>query len=215
MKELREIQVLAQEKLTEDVYYLRLEKREAFLPGQLISLSHHPQDSPRHYSLASGTGDDHWGILYNRVEQGLLTPQLSQLVKGDPLYASSPFGEFLMPEGGAVWIGTGTGIAPFHGMIRSGLRENITLLHGARRGKDFYFRREFLEALGANYIPCATVEQGEGFYQGRLTAYLREEFDFPDKPYMLCGSTQMVITVRELLLEKGVPFDKIVSEIYF
>jgi len=53
------------------------------------------------------------------------------------------------------------------------------------------------------------------FYPGRLTRDLEEEFSFPDIIYYLCGSSAMVVDIREILLAKDVDFNKIVSEIYF
>jgi predicted ferric reductase len=44
------------------------------------------------------------------------------LKPGDRLYVSHPYGQFLRPtqEKNVGWIATGTGIAPFRSMMRSG-----------------------------------------------------------------------------------------------
>ena len=37
----------------------------------------------------------------------------------------------------------------------------------------------------------------------------------PVLKYYLCGSAEMVVDTRDILIEKGIPFENIVSEIYF
>ena len=37
----------------------------------------------------------------------------------------------------------------------------------------------------------------------------------PCLKYYLCGSAEMVVEIRDILIEKGIPFDRIISEIYF
>jgi ferredoxin--NADP+ reductase len=36
-----------------------------------------------------------------------------------------------------------------------------------------------------------------------------------DQKYYLCGSAEMVVESREILISKGIPFNNIVAEIYF
>ncbi|WP_028974367.1 ferredoxin--NADP reductase [Spirochaeta cellobiosiphila] len=212
----QEITVLEQIALTQDAYYIKLQKPSQAIPGQLVSLSIKSEEPFRHYSLASGTQDDHWGILYKEVEGGWLTPRLSQIGAGDTLWVTEPFGEFLLPQdNNIIWIGTGTGVAPFRAFINSTIDKNVTFLHGARSKEDFYFHQDFAAHLGDNYICCSSLDVHPDYYQGRLTKYITEEFDLIDGTYMICGATEMVIAVREILLDKGVPFDKILSEIYF
>ncbi len=74
-------------------------KREfRFRPGQLVALSVAPEGPQRIYSIVSGAQDEDLGVLFNRVEDGRITPILATLRPGDPLYASAPFGTFLADE---------------------------------------------------------------------------------------------------------------------
>lgn len=208
--------IIGQEEIAVDVFYIRLERQGDFIPGQLLALSDRPDSVPRYYSIASGVHDDYWGILYNKVEDGWLTPRLSALQNSDSLYRSDPFGEFIPDKSSMVWIATGTGIAPFYSMLRSGLAADSTILiQGARRRKDFYFYDDFLSSLNTRYIPCSSTLKEPGFYPGRLSQYLQKEFIFPQSRYYLCGSSAMVVDIRDLLLSKGVDFNMITSEIYF
>jgi len=101
-------------------------------------------------------------------------------------------------------------------MLRSGKGENKILIHGNRYLEQFVFFDEFSDKPGGNYIRCCSAESHMGVYPGRVTAYL-EELQLPDPglKYYLCGSAEMVVDTRDLLIEKGIPFDHIISEIYF
>jgi len=208
--------VLGQEEIAPGVFYIRLARTGDFIPGQLLALSKEAGGDLRYYSLASGLDDDFWGILYDRVAEGRLTPVLSEMTPGDVLYVSEPFGDFLPRKSSMVWIGTGTGIAPYYSMLRSGLAgDSVIMIHGARKREDFYFYDSFRNSLGDRYIPCSSQSEEPGFYPGRLSRYLNEEFSFPDSTFYLCGSSSMVVDIRDILVARGVDYNRIISEIYF
>lgn len=100
-------------------------------------------------------------------------------------------------------------------MLRSGLSENKKLIHGVRYLNQFYFEDELEWALGENYIRCCTKENSCDTFPGRVNQYLANIDQFPPVNYYLCGSAIMVVDVRDLLIEKGVPFSNIFAEIYF
>lgn len=208
--------VLNNSTLKEGVHYLKIETRFSFLPGQVIAIALKQEDEPRLYSIASGTDDNYLGILFDINPVGELTPKMALLKPGDQLYISEPFGKFLCEETPAMWIATGTGIAPFFSLAKSGKLNNIILLHGSRTIDAFFFQDFFNDTLHENYLRFCTTEEGKGIYSGRLTQYLQDRKQLPTNyKYYLCGSSQMVIDVREILIKKGIPFDHIIAEIYF
>jgi ferredoxin--NADP+ reductase len=214
------IRLIYREEIAQEVYYIKLERLEDFTPGQLLALSDSPGGDVRYYSIASATRDEYWGILYNKMNEGWLTPWLSRLQKGDILYTSLPFGEFLPRRFPMVWIATGTGIAPFHSMTGSGCADEDTILiHGARQKEDFYFYEDFRQELKSRYIACSSTSEQPGLYPGRLSRYLEEEFSYRESPeerrFFLCGSSAMVVDIRDLLLSEGGDCGMITSEIYF
>ncbi len=215
-KKLYPVNVIKNSPLKKDVYYLQVSYSHEFKPGQVVALALNPEDDPRLYSIASGKDENGISILFDINPDGELTPTLAQLKEGDQIYISEPFGKFLCQETPAMWIATGTGIAPFVSIVKSGNGENVTLLHGSRRLDAFYFQDLFHEHFGKNYLRFCTSEKAEGIIEGRLTQYLKDQDSLPDNyMYYLCGSSQMVIDVREILIEKGIPFDRIIAEIYF
>jgi ferredoxin--NADP+ reductase len=175
-----------------------------------------PGDTPRMYSIASGTHDAEVWILYDLRPQGQLTPNLSQLRAGDPIFASPPSGNFYGSAQPSFWIASGTGIAPFVSMWRSGLNKDKTLIHGGRFLHSFYFEELFANASGIRYIRCCSQQSGEGVYHGRLTQWLQEQPDLPaNLKYYLCGSAEMVVDARDVLIGKNISYDSILAEIYF
>ncbi len=215
-KELFPVEIIENKLLKKDVHFLKIVKKFDFKPGQVIAVASTPNDEPRLYSIASGKNKNYLGILFDIKHDGYLTPQLATLKTGDTIYISEPFGKFLCEQKPAMWIATGTGIAPFISLTESDNYQNTTLVHGARTLDSFFFEDLFVKSLKDNYKRFCTTEEGEGIYHGRLTTYLKQQNNLPaDYKYYLCGNSQMIIDVREILIEKGVPFDHIIAEIYF
>jgi ferredoxin--NADP+ reductase len=101
-------------------------------------------------------------------------------------------------------------------MIRSGKADNKVLIHGVSYANQFYFEDFLKEELGDKYIRCCSREQAEGCFSGRVTDYLQRLPDLPkgDK-YYLCGQALMVVEVRDLLIQMGIPYGQIYAEIFF
>lgn len=186
-----------------------------FTAGQVVKIGIDLDTPPRIYSICSGEKEDNVDVLFNIKEGGLLTPKLATLIPGEKIFASEPYGTFLGNNDPAWWIATGTGIAPFYSMLKSGFGKNKKLIHGVRHLNQFYFEDELEYKLGENFIRCCSKEQSCDVYYGRVTNYLSEITKFPDIKYYICGSAIMVVEVRDLLIEKGIPFENIFAEIYF
>jgi len=196
-----------------------------FLPGQNVNLALEPSGPARSYSVASGPADPVMEVLFDVVPGGLLTPRLAALRPGDPLYVSEAFGGFVDDERPATWIAAGTGVAPFASLVRSGLAAGKILVHAGRSPEGFYFRELFAARLGPRYFPCRTragaagaaggTAEAGGVRAGGLLGWLRDNELPPDRRYLLCGSTRMVVAIREQLIARGVPFANILAEIYF
>jgi ferredoxin/flavodoxin---NADP+ reductase len=176
------------EQLSPGFYLIGFKRSFNFVAGQVIGISLREDNARRLYSICSGENEEEIRILYKVVEDGYLTPQLSDLEAGDTIWISPPGGVFTSNTEPAIWIATGTGIAPFYSMVRSGLGKNKILLE----------------------------ESNESVYAGRVSSYLEEQADLnPDLKYYICGSAEMVVEIRDLLIGKGIPFSHIISEIYF
>jgi ferredoxin/flavodoxin---NADP+ reductase len=208
--------VLENKMIADGAYLLHFEREFDFEAGQVIALGVTPEIAPRLYSIAGGEQDPMAEILYTEKSNGELTPLLSPLKPGERLMVSEPFGKFTKVSQSAVYVAAGTGIAPFMSMIRSGKAPGATLIHGASYPEYFYYADELEKLLGRNYIPCCSRSTDERFYNGRVTRFL-EQWDKTGraKKYYLCGSAEMVVETRDVLISRGVPFDAIEAEIFF
>lgn len=214
--QLYEETVTGNEEISPGVFVISYKRTHDFIPGQVVRIGVDRLQPPRIYSICSGNHEDEIRVLFNIKEDGYLTPKLASLIPGDQILVSKPYGSFIGDDQPAHWIATGTGIAPFYSMFQSGQFENKTLIHGARHLNQFYFEDQLDWALGKNYVRCCSQEQSCDVFPGRVTDYLQTLNDLPkDQRYYLCGKAIMVVEVRDLLIEKGIPFANIVAEIYF
>lgn len=203
-------------RIAEGAHLLALDRPFDFVPGQVVGLAAAEGDTPRLYSIASGTAQPEIEILFDVAPEGRLTPALARLAPGDTVRCSRPFGAFRSAPGPGFWICTGTGLAPFLSMYRSGASEGKTLIHGSRSPEGFFFQDELAAAMGERYVRCCSRVAAPGLYHGRLTSYLESRPALPSQAeYMLCGHSEMIAAVREILLARGVPFDRVLSEVYF
>jgi ferredoxin--NADP+ reductase len=201
--------------LIEKHYLYTFDRVTQFIPGQALSLALSDDGEERYYSIASPPGTA-LSILFNLVEEGSLTPELARKGVGDTLWLSPPFGTFYTHQRPITMVATGTGIAPFLCMVKSHKdTQGIQLIHGARKKTDFLFSEIFMSKLADQYIRCASMDDSPGLYPGRLTNYLQETPLDPTRHFLICGSPEMVVNVRELLIGKGVKHEHILSEIYF
>ncbi|MBN2774391.1 MAG: oxidoreductase, partial [Prolixibacteraceae bacterium] len=193
---LAEVRITKHVEISTDVFLLSFKRKFDFIPGQVIKLGIDSENPPRIYSICSGDIDDDISILYNVKEDGFLTPRLAAKIPGDKILVSEPYGSFVGSKTPAWWIATGTGIAPFYSMFRSGLSDNKKLIHGVRYLNQFYFEDDLDWALGDNYIRCCSAESSCDVFRGRVTDYLKT-VDLPsDNRYYICGKALMVVEVR-------------------
>ena len=215
-RQLHSTDVLDIKSIATDVYVLSFRRDFSFTAGQVIAIDVEPNGTPRLYSIASSEDDENIEILFDEKPEGKLTPMLSKLKTGDKVYVSEPFGKFQCKEDKAWWIASGTGIAPFLSMARSGMTSGKTLIHGARYDENFYFSELLERLMGESFIRCCSQQENTQHYAGRLTQWIRAKDKLPsDTSFYLCGSPEMVVEVRDLLISKGVSFKNIISETYF
>ena len=214
--ELKPVCITDNVEISPNVFVISWKRENDFNPGQVIKIAADPHEPPRIYSICSGNKEEELSVLFNVKPSGILTPKLAHIKPGDEIFVSSPYGSFTCDETPAYWISTGTGIAPFYSMIRSGRFKNKKLLHGVSFANQFYFEDFLMKELGDHYIRCCSREKTGNFYHGRVTDYLLGLTEFPkEDKYYLCGQALMVVEVRDLLIQKGVPYHQIFAEIFF
>ncbi len=213
--QLKEYSLTGNMEISPGVHLITFRRPWSFLPGQVVKIALNNNHPPRIYSLCSGSNERHAAVLFNIKEDGLLTPKLAALIPGEKILVSEPYGSFLGTAEPAWWIATGTGIAPFYSMLRSGLGKNKKLIHGVSFLNQFYFEDELEEAFEDNYVRCCSRESSCNTFPGRVNDYISGLEKLPDVKYYLCGKALMVVEMRDLLISRGIPFENIQAEIYF
>jgi ferredoxin--NADP+ reductase len=138
-----------------------------FVAGQYLALGVRIDDRvvQRPYSTASdpAAADSH-EFLVRRVPDGALTPRLWTLPVGARVHLGPPKGTFTLVAGDRkphLFVATGTGIAPFLGMLRTLARRpeppRTILLHGAARVEDLVCGDDVADlvagGLSITYVP--------------------------------------------------------------
>jgi len=191
-----------------------------FVPGQFVSLTHtiDGKEITRPYSIASKPGGNRFDLCLNLVEDGLFSPWLFSLEPGDEIETSAPLGFFVLrnPQHDALFVATGTGIAPIRSMLEAWLGQDdprqLTLLYGVRYEYGLLYREEFEELARKhpNFDFRPTLSRPEPMWRGRtghVQAHLVEAVvERPDMDVYICGLKAMVDDVRALL--KGMGFDR-------
>jgi ferredoxin-NADP reductase len=191
-----------------------------FIPGQFVSIQQPKPDGKTHtraYSLASAPcAAPTFDLCLNRVERGFLSNWLCDLELGATVQLHGPHGMFTLrqPQQDCVFIATGTGIAPFRGMLQS-LFENpeqvhrceYWLVYGTRFEDGLHYRDDFLaiERAHPNFHYVPTLSRGGTEWRG-LRGYVQDHVRDVvgarhDMQAYICGLHQMVDANRKLLKE--------------
>jgi len=215
-EELMQVSTVKVDRIGPNGYQLTTVRPFEFIPGQVVKLTSDHSLAPRLYSIASGNKETTLKFLFDLKTDGELTPLLSKLMPGDKIWMSKPFGEFTCDNEPAVWVASGTGIAPFLSMAFSGNTNNKKLIHGGRNEENFFFKNELRDLLGDGYIQCLSGPEREGIFHGRTTDYLKTDKNISlSLKYYLCGNPEMVVDTRDILLARGIAYENIHAEIYF
>lgn len=192
----------------------------SFAPGQFVSFTEvlGGKKITRPYSIASAPAGNRFELCLNMVEEGLFSPFLFEMKPGATVEMSAPLGYFVFkkPPRDAIFVATGTGIAPFrsmlHGHLNPGEAQNVTLIFGVRYEHSLMYRKEFeeLELRYPNFHFWPTLSRPEPEWKGRtghVQKHLLEAIgDRRDVDVYICGLKMMVDDVRAIL--KGLGFDR-------
>jgi NAD(P)H-flavin reductase len=118
------------------------------------------------------------------------------------MHSASGYFLFHASQRPAVFVATGTGIAPFVAYARAGIKGAL-LLHGVRRHQDLYYRRE-LEGCVKRYVACLTQAlpskpQTDNEFRGQVDDYIRNHLRPGAYDFYVCGHRQMIQTVTHLV----------------
>jgi ferredoxin--NADP+ reductase/benzoate/toluate 1,2-dioxygenase reductase subunit len=216
-KNTRISKILEIRKLTDTAFVLRFEKHDLnFTAGQHIALGLPEIIDTREYSIYSASQDEAFEVLIKEVEDGYMSPRFGKMNVGDKLKVMKPVGYFtILPENLTtkkfVFIASGTGIAPFHSIVKSNPEIDYTILHGIRTGEEAYERSEY---NAGRYVACSSRDD-KGDFNGRVTKYLQENPIDVNAIYYLCGNYEMIDDAYGILEKAGVKPENLKAEVYF
>ena len=199
-------------------FILTLERnRLAFTAGQCVNIGLPQTGINREYSTYSGEDDPHLEFLIKEVEGGQLSTKFRQLKPNDYVEIDGAYGQFTISRHmreqnpAFIFVGTGTGIAPFRSFVRTHDLIDYQVIHGVRENSEAYGWDGIpLE----KYKPCVSQEQGD-FYSGRVTDFLCRYPQSDQAIYFLCGNRNMINDVYDLLREQKVSGSSIITETFF
>lgn len=188
-----------------------------FSAGQTIRFIHDGVE--RYYSLTSGPDDPTLSLCVRFVEKGTFSVVLSTAEPGTQFRFTGPHGYFTFKPSRrqAIFIATGTGIAPFVSIAGSGVG-GFMLLHGVSYMEDLYYQDRF-RSISEKYIPCVSNTsakdlQPHGFFHGRVTDYIVRNLPAAQYDFYLCGRQEMIRDVMHLVDERF-PGSLIYTEVFF
>jgi len=214
---LRRHKIISVRNLTDLTFVIRLERNNLqFQTGQFVMLKNLNSPAKREYSVYSGEKDDYLEVLVREIERGKVSGRLKKLKTGAEIEVEGPFGFFKFnPEKFTsqrfLFVATGTGISPFHSFVRTFPELDYQLVHGVRYKEEAYEHTDFhVEKVSL----CLSGAAGGDFY-GRVTDYLFTQKIDRETNCFLCGNSEMIYEVFDILTGKGIPVGNIYSEVYF
>lgn len=205
---IHDLRLVAADSVSKDLHLLRFERPSDFNfePGQYIRFHH--EAVVRDYTLINPPAADLLEICVRHRPEGRFTPTLIGAPLGRSFTVEGPLGYFRFqsaPEM-AVFVATGTGIAPFLAFARAGVR-GFCLLHGAASEDALPFEAE-LRAAAGRYHSClgqaGTVLDGAApsrQERGRVTDLLRLLAPGAYHFY-LCGNRVMIRDAIRIIDER-------------
>jgi ferredoxin-NADP reductase len=202
-----------------------------YKPGQFVQLHLTPDAEvkmSRSYSIASSPSTRNYIDLTIKI-QGTFPQYLKDLKPGHVFGLRGPLGHFYfdpVTQPHIVLLGAGVGITPLMGMLRYAthhqLKNKVTFIDVNKTEEDTIYRHELLTHHAKNnanaeivlsYTRLAPEHPWKG-ERGRLGWDMITKYvpDPNNVHYFICGPDQMNKDLKALLLEKGVPKERVKLE---
>lgn len=207
-------------------------KEMHFLAGQYVVFKIGPPKMNHTLSIASSPGNSRTiDFLQSVAPMGEGSKWLLGLKVGDTVQFLGPLGKFTLQKETnrpKVFVATGCGIAPLRAMIIDALNgqgtinnKQMVLYWGLRHETDVFWQNEFTDLARQypNFHFVLTLSQPTDAWKGargRVTEHvIQETVDLVNSEFYLCGTRGMIVDMRELLTQNGVPNEQIITETFF
>ncbi|HLC88814.1 MAG TPA: FAD-dependent oxidoreductase [Candidatus Nanoarchaeia archaeon] len=222
-----QIKLIKKEKLTPDTFKYTFSSSSDldYQPGQFLTfmIEQGGEKKPRSYSIFDyDPAQKELIFLIKIVAGGFASSVFEKMEIGQEFTAKGPLGHFtFVPDLSTEhwFIGCGCGLSPLYNMITNFIQKfpdkKFVLLFSVKKKADLILHQELqeLEKKQANfiYLPTLTREEWAG-KTGRVQKYLPSDLSM--KTFYICGIKELVIGVKDLLLEKGVAPERVKFERY-
>ncbi|HEX9638563.1 MAG TPA: FAD-binding oxidoreductase [Acidobacteriota bacterium] len=203
-------------------------------PGQFIRItvpvaSEGQAQTSRSFTIASApTEPGYYQLTVKRNPRGVVSNFLHRsLAPGQRIQARAPLGDFVFRDGSAeriALIGAGSGITPLRAILRTIADRELAvaarLLYYNREAHDVIFHRELLRLAeaGAVQVHLALTRPPSDWpgLTGRIEAAHLERLlsDFAPQRVYLCGPPPMMERTQELLRDRGIGEQQILTELF-
>lgn len=218
-------QVVGHDKLNKDVLRLRLQVKQAFNPGQYLTIWQN-EYCGRPYSIASLNQENILEFHIKRHESGQVSRWLhDEIVPGAELTISDAKGQcFYHPGLGGktiLLIGSGTGLAPLWGICRDALQQNhdqaIHLVTVNRKVSDLYLHTQ-LKILAAEYARFSyqailTDDEYPDCFSGNVLDHLQLQYSkLQNWCIFICGAPKLVQKLQRQCFVNGASLGDIFTD---
>lgn len=175
----------------------------------------------RPYSIASSPTQEYIELAIKMVG-GRFTSKLDKLKEGDLVGMEGPFGDFTYKgQEKCAFIAGGTGIAAFMGMLRyidaQRKKGKFVLFYSCRKKDEILYADELMELSEKNSdieVVCFLTREEPEDWKGELGRVDKERIekyaaDSEDYDWYICGPVKMTASLKQILIEMGIPEDKI------
>jgi NAD(P)H-flavin reductase len=207
---------------------LQVDNPAGWIPGQYLNLINSLQIA-RSYSIANIPAQDSYIELHIKlVETGAMSRWLQETALIDSkVRLRGPFGKcyYYNPKKlsfNILLAGTGTGLAPLIGIVKSALSQGhegvITLVHGGRIDDDIYYTEE-LETMAEvfknfHYVPCVLNSQGL-YPEAAIERKVLTSLNSPNDTWVyVCGPKDTTNKLKTSVFLAGVPSKAIFSDAF-
>ena len=218
--------------LTHDIVEVGVELEGEFsdyLPGQYADVTVPGAiKQPRSYSFSRSPGNEkpnHVSFIIRRVPDGEFTEWLyAEDRVGHPIELDGPHGSFFLrkTDGPLVFVAGGSGLSSIRALcqqyVEEGLKNDCTLIFGARTQKDLYCLDD-IAAIAAkakgnvNFVPCLSEEEDKDSWTGATgncpDVITKTMLDKKSSHAYLCGPPVMVDVAMERLKKLGLHENRI------
>ncbi|GJH41782.1 flavodoxin reductase [Capnocytophaga sp. HP1101] len=212
-----------------------LKKVFHFEAGEYLTLQHTigGEKVRRAYSICSGVNEGELSVAVKRVPNGVFsTYATTQLKAGDVLEVMPPMGSFvffydIFGNRDIMLFSAGSGVTPMMSIAKTALAKTnikVVFVYGNKSKEETLFFDE-IEALRTEYpdrflVHYVFSRQPWGdHYTGRISDQIVNELftkykGFNWGRYYVCGPTELVKNLREMLLLRGIDKDRIFTELF-